>query len=388
MGEYKRLVTYLILSIVYALPAQTEPVDSADIRTLKAEVEAIAFFRDNEYDSNIAKGYSLPGMWLQPKLTYSPIPQIHLELGAHALIFNGANKYPCYAYHDVARWKGNQYQRGAHVLPFFRAEARLKHLDIILGNIYGAEKHKLIRPMFNPEQTLSADPEMGVQLLLERPHIHLDTWINWQSYIFDTDTHQEVFTIGSNATILWTNPNRKIRLSTPVQLLVQHRGGEQDTTAMGVQTLSNASIGLRLEAPTCRKAISLITTEVNALGSYQQSGHLWPFDTGFAAHASFGITLLKSLCLRTDYVEIPRHYANLYGLPFYSTLSTKYPGMQFRGMHTLSLSATYTYEFTPAYRLGAEIEAISANCPTKKDMCFSVGVFLHVDPSFIIKRWK
>jgi len=355
--------------------------------SLWASVEAIAFFRDNEYDSNITKGYSLPGMWVQPKLMYDPLRQIHLELGAHALIFDGANKYPCYAYHDIARWKGNQYQRGIHVLPFFRAEARFQHLRIVLGDIYGAERHRLIRPMFNPEQTLSADPEMGFQLLLDRPRIHLDTWLNWQSIIFEEDSHQEAFTVGTNAIVLWTSPERRLRLSTPVQLLIQHRGGEQDTTSMGVQTLSNASIGLRLQAPTQRRAISGIFAEANVLGSFQQSGSLWPFDTGFAAHAAVGLTLWRSLSFRADYVEAPRHFANLYGSPFFSTLSTKHPGLQFQGMHTLAFNTAYAYTFSHAYRLGAEVETISANTKGKSNFCFSLCLFLRVNPSFLIKRW-
>ena len=377
------------LSLVVGCPKATaEPVDTADVRALKAEVEAMAFFRDNEYDSRIAKGYTLPGLWLQPKLTYNPIESVHLELGAHALIFDGANKYPCYAYHDVARWKGHQYQRGAHVLPFFRAEARLRHLSVVLGDIYGADKHQLLRPMFNPEQTLSADPEMGFQLLLDRSHIHLDTWLNWQSYIFDEDTHQEAFTVGTNATILWSKPHRRIRLSTPVQFLLQHRGGEQDTTAMGVQTLANASIGLRMETPTRRPTVTNLTAELNLLGSYQQSGHLWPFDTGFAAHAAVGLTLLSRLTLRADYFESPKQYANLYGSPFFSTLSTKHPGLRFQGMHSATLGATYVHTFSPAYRLGAEVEAISAHSPGESDFCFSIGLFLHVRPSVLIKRWR
>ena len=102
-------------------------IDTTDIKALKVELNALAFFRDNEYDSQITRGYSLPGTWLQPKLTYNPITPIHLELGLHGLILDGANKYPNYAYHDIATWKGNQYTSGVHLLPWFRAQADLRH---------------------------------------------------------------------------------------------------------------------------------------------------------------------------------------------------------------------------------------------------------------------
>ena len=207
------------------------------------ELNALAFFRDNEYDSQITRGYSLPGTWLQPKLTYNPITSIHLELGLHGLILDGANKYPNYAYHDIATWKGNQYTSGVHLLPWFRAQADLRHLTFVLGNIYGAQNHQLIDPLYNPEQNISADPEMGVQILLERKYIHLDTWLNWQSYIYELDTHQEAFTVGVNSRIQWNSPASRFHWSTPIQLLIQHRGGEQDVTELGVQTLCNASAG-------------------------------------------------------------------------------------------------------------------------------------------------
>jgi hypothetical protein len=73
--------------------------------------------------------------------------QIALEVGLHALIFNGANKYPCYAYHDIGTWKGNQYQSGAHLLPWIRAKAQFKYLTVVLGNIFGGQNHQLIEPL-------------------------------------------------------------------------------------------------------------------------------------------------------------------------------------------------------------------------------------------------
>lgn len=392
----KRWWTALLLTVPLIAQAQLWDkmccdeyrLDTADTQALKLELNALSFFRDNEYDSHIVKGYSLPGTWLQPKLTYNPISSIHVEVGAHAMILNGANKHPNYAYHDIATWKGSQYQSGAHVLPWFRAQADLKHLSVVLGDIYGAQNHRLIDPMFNPEQNISADPEMGFQLLLDRKHIHLDTWLNWQSYIFKEDTHQEAFTVGINSTIKWNNKPSRVQWSTPIQLLIQHRGGEQDTTQLGVQTLCNASIGVRMDYTLVNtRALTLFTAEANVLGSYQQSGNLWPFDTGMAAHAAVGATLWDRMGLRLGYLEAPKQYANLYGSPFLGTISIKEPGRTFQGMHTAYLRADYTHTFACAYKLGAQVEAISANTPGEHDLCFSMGIYLRVDPSILLKKW-
>lgn len=387
-----------LLGLLLALPGRaqlwerlcTDSVrpDTDHLHTLRAHVEGMAFFRDNEYATSLAKGHSLPGLWLQPKVSYMPLPQVHLELGAHLVAFNGANKYPNYAYHDIAVWKGSQYQRGVHALPWFRAQGTMGAVTVVLGNLYGAENHRLILPMSNPEQNLSADPEAGLQILVERPRFHLDTWLNWQSYIFEEADHQEAFTVGTSARILWTRPGSRLRLSTPVQLLVQHRGGEQDTTALGVQTLCNAAAGLRLDLPLRRSALTDLQAEAQVLGSWQQSGSLWPFTTGMALHAAAGLTLWHRLHLAAGYFHAPRQYANLYGSPLFSTVSVKHKGLRYVGLHTGYVRAGYTHAFSPAYRLGADLEAYSLHAPGHHDFCFSFGLYFRMSPSFVLKRWR
>ena len=149
--------------------AEPYEADSTKVRALTVKVGALAFFKDNEFDGNVVKGYSLPGFRLQPRLAYRPIPQISMELGVHATIYEGANKYPSYVFHDIAKWKGSQYQRGAHALPFFRAAAHLhrpggSRVTIAVGDIYGGATHSLLLPLYNPELLLTDDPEAGAQV--------------------------------------------------------------------------------------------------------------------------------------------------------------------------------------------------------------------------------
>ena len=364
-------------------------IDTTDVGALKAEVNALAFFQNNEFSSKLQKGYTLPGAWLQPKLTFAPLPQVQLEVGAHLMFYDGAGKYPNYAYHDIARWKGHQYQHGVHALPYFRAQADFKRLTLVLGDIYGAQSHELILPLYNPEQNLSADPEMGLQLLWDRPHLHMDTWLNWQSYIFNLDSHQEAFTVGVNTTLKWSKEDKKICWETPLQILIQHRGGELDTTRAGVQTVANASIGVRMTyRPTTQKVLNSLRTEVNALGSYQQHGTLWPFDMGFALHVAAKAVLCKRLGLELGYVGAPKQYANLFGSPFFGTLSTKHPGITLDGIHTLYASASYTYTFARDYHIGAQVDLYNINSPSSHATPFGVGVYFRVDPSFVLCKKK
>lgn len=362
-------------------------IDTADVRALQVEVDNLTFFRDNEYSSSLTNGYTLPGLWLEPKLTYIPHSQIGLELGCHALIFNGANKYPCYAYHDIGTWKGSQYQSGFHILPWVRAKAQFSHLTVVLGNIYGGQNHGLIDPLFNPELNLSQDPEMGFQLLWDRPHLHSDTWMNWQSYIFQLDSHQEAFTVGSNWRVLFNPEESHLHWYLPAQLVIQHRGGEQDTTSMGVQTLVNLSAGAGVRWNPGYRVLNSLGAEANYLLTYQESGELWPFSGGCAYHGAVTARLAERVGLKAGFFRSPNHFVSLYGNHFFSTLSSM-DGTSYHGISTAFLRADYTHSFSRHFVLGAEAEAYQSWMPGSSEFNFSFGIFLRVNPSFLIKRFQ
>ena len=397
--------TALLLALMSALTASaqmwkglatSDPViDTTDVKALKVELDNLSFFRDNEYTSNRTNGYSLPGLWLQPKLIYVAHKMVRLELGLHALIFNGANKYPCYAYHDIATWKGSQYQSGAHLLPWFRAQFEFNNVDIILGDIYGGENHGLIEPLFNTETNLSQDPEMGLQILWRRPHLRADIWLNWQSYIFKESTHQEAFTVGSTWRVLLNNEEKRTHWYLPVQLMIQHRGGEQDVESLnlGVQTICNLSAGVGVRHRFYRPCLTHIAGEVNAIGAYQQAGKLWPFKTGFALHAAGEVMLWDSWRLRLGHVAAPKHFISLYGNPLFNTVSKLDNELTYKGAQTTYLRTDYGRTVAKHYTFGGELEIFKSwlgkSADTKRsEFNFAFGVYIRVNPSFLIKRFK
>lgn len=366
-----------LLSLPLISHAQTTlETDSAESNQLGVSVDALAFFRDNEYDSKMTKGYSLPGVWLRPALNYNPNSSIHLEAGFHALFFDGANKYPNYAYHDIGTWKGNQYQSGAHLLPWFRAQARIKKTTFVLGDIYGDLYHNIITPLYNKEQLMSADPEMGAQIIVDSRAAHVDLFLNWQSYQFEEDTHQEAFTVGLTSQIKLTK-----ELKANINTLVQHRGGEQDITDMGVQTLCNGAIGVEWLHETTG-IIDRCTAQLNAMGCYQQAGKLWQFDSGFALHAEGGVDAWKHLLFRLGYFYAPKNFISLYGNPFFSTVSIRDGKQRFDGMRTGYLSVDYHYSFGKNYTFGANVETFKVNSKGLNEFNFSFGLYIRVKPWF------
>lgn len=389
-----------------------------DTRTLAVDVQSLAFFKNNEFGGDQATGYSLPGFWLQPRLTYQPLDAIRLEAGFHASVYDGANRYPCFAYHDIAQWKGSQYQRGAHILPFFRAQAKLRNMNFVLGDIYGGANHGVVEPLMNPEVNLTQDPEMGFQLLYDLPRYHLDAWINWQSFIFRKDTHQEAFTVGFSQRISLNphpsslNPQpSSLNLNLPIDVLIQHRGGEIDDTHTGVQTIDNAAVGVGLDWNSGRKVFNGLNAELLAMGCWQQTGSLWPFDNGWAAaatvsadlfghprhrnHTTIGNTGQLRLFATALY---GRDFCPLYGSPFFSTYSTK-TGGRFDHVLTTHVGAEWSHTFARDYVLGAKVDTYlcSTGTETLPDATtraatfnnnFSFGIFLRCSPHFHITKIK
>ena len=392
--------THCQAQVLDEIGIETTDIDTSQVQTLRADIDALAFFRDNEYNTNIQNGYSLPGVRLTPHLAYTPIRQINIEAGASMLFFNGANKYPCFVYHDIATWKGNQYQPGTHVVPWVRLQAAFKHIDIVLGNIYGTTNHQLLRPLYNSEQVISADPEMGVQLLVKTKHFDMDTWMNWQSYQFELDTHQEAFTVGLSSKTKWNICNAEFY--TPIQLVIQHRGGEQDRTNMGVQTICNGAFGLALRK-NYNTWFNGFDAQIAALGCYQQAGKLWPFDLGFSGYAGLKTSFWNHFNLVADYTYTPRQFVSLYGNPFYSSISIKHGGTveredgsiegqydyTYSKMHNLRIELDYHYTFAKHYTLGVDAELYAMNAAKQENTVnFSFGIYLHVNPTITIKKFK
>lgn len=383
-------------------------VDSAHIKTLGIEVDALAFFKDNEFDGNVLKGYSLPGVRLEPRLTYTPIDEIKVEIGLHATIYSGANKYPCYVFHDISKWKGEQYQSGAHLLPFFRATARFKRLTMAVGHIYGGATHGLTEPLYNPEIILTDDPEMGVQMIVDTKRWHSDLWLNWQSFIFDESNHQEAFSVGWTQTVnIWkhlTNSNKTHSLHIPIQLLIQHRGGEQLTTNMGVQTIANGALGLAYEyAAPKNHIVTGIQAEATALYCFQQSGNLWPFNSGPGMWVKASVDFIRDLRVTAGFFSAS-NFCSLYGSPYFGTLSTKHPGGRFSNMNTGLIGVEYSRTFAKVYTIGANLKAylcqtgalalpadnahpIPYTIPGEFRTPFSFGVYFRCSPSFVLKRF-
>lgn len=366
---------------------------------LSVELDNISFFKDNEYTGTIMKGYSLPGLWIQPKVVFYPLANIKLEAGAHLLRYWGATKYPSLAYQDIAKWKGDQFQHGFHAVPFFRAQMALSdHVNIVLGDIYGGANHDLIEPLYNPELNLTADPEAGLQLLFDSRRFDLDAWVNWESFIFNGDTHQEAFTVGLSSRYKMNDPESRFHFYMPLQVLVQHRGGEIDTIySNSVQTLMNGAIGAGAVWNTGNPIFRNVNLEFDVAGYYQQAGSIWPHNngTGFYVRASADIYDFR---VKTSYWNSHK-FISMFGSPFYGAVSTAREGVTYDGQSLVYLGFEYSRSFGKGFSMGVDVDIfqhlpVNMYEPGKEGVSisgratsFSAGVYLRINPSFLIKSF-
>lgn len=366
---------------------------------LSVELDNISFFKDNEYTGRIMKGYSLPGLWLQPKAVFYPLKNIKLELGVHMLKYWGAGKYPSVAYQDIAKWKGDQYQRGFHVLPYFRAQIALSdHVNIVLGDIYGGANHNLIEPLYNPELNLTADPEAGLQLLYDSRRFDLDVWVNWESFIFREDYHQEAFTVGLSGRYKINDPQARFHFYVPVQGLVQHRGGEIDTIyTNSVQTLMNGSVGVGSVWNTGNPIFRSVNLEFDAAGYYQQAGNIWPYGSGSGFYVRAWADIYD-FRIKTSYWNSDK-FISMFGSPFYGAVSTSDEGIAFDGQRMAYLGLEYSRSFGKGFSMGIDVDVfqhfsvnmynpeINGVIKSGSATSFSAGIYFRVNPSFLIKRF-
>lgn len=356
---------------------------------LAVEVDNLTFFKNNEYEGDIMKGYTLPGFWLNGKVVYYPLEHIKLEVGIHTRYYYGTKRYPSYAYQDIANWNPDSYQSGVRVLPYFRGQVALsEQWNLVLGNIYGGSSHRLVEPLYNPELNLTADPEMGAQLLFDSRFLDVDIWVNWESFIFRKDTHQEAFTFGLSSRIKYNDPQATIHLYSPLQVLAQHRGGEIDTIQTNsVQTLMNGALGLGVDWNTSMPLLTKVSAQVNLLGYYQQAGQLWPKDNGKALHLSLAADV-SAFRIKTGYWK-GDDFISLFGIPYYGTVSMVEPNHVYQDPATIYFGCEYTRSFGKGYSLGVDLDIYrTKSAGVQSATSFSAGVYLRVNPAFLLKRYN
>lgn len=359
-------------------------LDSIDNGKLAVEVDNVTFFKDNEYDGSQVTGYTLPGLWIQPKVTYQANKNIKLEAGIHSLIYYGKRKYPNAAYQDIGTWKGNDYSEGTHLLPFFRANVQMGKVNVILGDLYGGTNHRLIQPLYCQELGLTSDPEKGVQVVADLKRWHLDVWCDWQSFIFKGDTHQESFIFGGNSEF---KVGRKWTL--PLQVVVHHRGGEiqVDSAHHGVQTLINFSLGGRYDTNINTSWLKRVIGEAHFVGYLQQKGALFHSNSGVGGYAQCSLDFTPGVRFTGSYFRNQK-YMSILGSGHFNCVDANSKTHIYNNVNLYTAAIEYSRTFGKNFTFGARGMMYFYNREYGGDTVdLNFGVFMKCNPSFVLKMF-
>lgn len=375
-----RLIILAALSLA-AMPASAQigSVSTAmelhadsSVRTISAAINAKAFFQNDEIESPMMKGYTLPGFRLSPTLRYRHGANASIEAGAYLLHYWGASLYPRQYYATLPEYDPANSSHGFHALPFLRARLATNFgLTFVLGDIYGGSAHGLIEPLYSRELDLTADPEAGIQMLYGNRWIDADMWADWRTFIFNKSPYCENFIYGISAALKPTSPESRIKVDIPLQLVIEHIGGEIDTLRR-VNTLVNLAAGASIAYRFPSGPIRSVGIEACYMASKQVAGKLWTVESGHAMWAKASIDI-AGLDISAAYYN-DRHFCTLLGFPLFGD------GSRSGGMATVS--AAYSYRFAPGFELAADAKAYIMDGKAS----FCIGAAANINLDFTLKK--
>ncbi|QCK13575.1 hypothetical protein [Mangrovivirga cuniculi] len=226
------------------------------------EINATGYFKNNEYFNDIAEGYTLFGYNLFLKGGYHFNENLNFEAGG------------------FFRWDfGNDEFRT--ILPYLRINYQSGKNRVIFGNINGWLAHDYIEPLYEFENFMTNDSELGIQYLRKGNWYDLDVWVDWQNMIYPLDSAKEEIAGGLVFDGRLINRNR-FQLSIPLQFKVYHRGGQIDISNASLITRTNIAFGLKTKWLISEAAVfKEIETSVYYTTFNDNSGtELLPFNSG------------------------------------------------------------------------------------------------------------
>lgn len=355
------------------------------------------FFVDNEYSGEKTSGYTLPGFRLTPTLAYGISDNLFIEAGLSALRFHGAERYPCFVYANLPEWKGYQYLSGLHLVPYFRAVWFISPaLSVAFGNIDNRHSHSLPEPLYNIENTFAYDPEAGLQLRLNTRHNRSDVWLNWQSFVFENDIHQETFTLGvsSRSRILFDGD--RLELALPLSFVLQHLGGENLAVESVTESWFNLSLGLRLTRHLNERMHVAMGCDLLRYKALSET-EIMPFGEGWA-YFPYVEAACKRLRVKLAFYD-SKDFVSLLGSPHFNNYSTNTENLIFDRANQYYLMATYSSKITEACSADLYLQLFKQNRITGDRpgyekvirsgfLSFSVGIVLNVNHSILLKRFS
>lgn len=366
---YKKVALLIALSIlpicVYSqwIPEQllTSPILSEnDSNKLTVDAEVIGFMKNNEYFSPIVKGETFPGTFVSPKLRYQVDNKLRAELGVTSIFFSGEqNKEKTHLIDEV----------------FIRLQYAIQpNFNLVFGNYYGGVNHKLIEPLYKWEDHFTRTPESGIQLIYEDSKYFFDSWLNWEQYIKRGDTVPEILTFGVSSAVKLSKPTSRLQLSIPLQLLINHRGGQIDDSDEKMVVAGNLATGICSEYAIENSFIKSIGLSAYAVGYYDKlpDQDLRPYENGWGVYPVLTVDA-NPFKFMTGYWHA-KHFYSFGGEPLFGSFNYYYKDITLPNRNLLTTKLSFSKQLHKMIGIGAQIETYSDLNRGETD--YSLGIYL------------
>ena len=220
------LMLYVCIVRSQTLLSNTTICDSCT-NELRIDFEATAFLKNNEYFKEFVDGFTGIGAFIKPTISYQFNNKTKAKIGIFMKSYFGTNEV-----NDI--------------IPIFRIQHQITDdLQVVFGDLFGTLNHNLEEPLFRFDRYYENPIESGLQFLYNSERFTSDLWVNWEKFIINGDPDQEEFTIGSTSLIKLFRI-KSIEINVPIQLLMNHFGGQIDASSNRKTTDLNGVNGLQI----------------------------------------------------------------------------------------------------------------------------------------------
>lgn len=380
MRVFKVFFLFISLTLSWVAQAQQNnqillwqvPVKEQNANEIRVEVSSLGYFRNNEYFSKIADGYSLFGYQLQPSLSYQPSAHVRLQAGVLLRKDFGSSGYE-------------------EIAPTFTIAIAKNNWQLLFGTLEGNLSHGYIEPLYDFERLIYNRLENGIQYKLQNSSLRLDAWVDWVNMIYRGDAEQEQIHGGATVAVrLLTKEGRanqqdSLRLTLPVQFTAQHKGGQIDASILPLTTLANAAIGLELEKLYSKRLLLRLYTMNYVVGYKDFSNETQlAYTQGHGLYLNLGADT-KVINTMLSYWRGEGYIAELGGR-LYQSASTSFKNPDFvqERRNLLLLRLMKDYELAEGLALVLRLEPVLDFADPQLE--FSSGVYFNFTTDFFVAK--
>lgn len=177
------------------------------------------FAKNNEYFYN-SVGYTIMGYNLKPRLKYDINDKVKIVLGLNYRKYFGDDEKQKVKLDNSLIININE------------------STQFIFGSLMNNRIHNLDEQLLSEDNKYWKDSEDGFQFIVEKENLKSDTWLSWEKFIYPKSKSQEELIFGTNYNIRNIKKNL-ISLNTRIQVLINHKGGQIDSS--NLPTITNAN---------------------------------------------------------------------------------------------------------------------------------------------------